>query len=170
MPRNWGNSPPFTFSTCCLDKKALHCFEKYLSLDFRAKLPCPTLVPPRKCWEAQARAGSGEQCLNVMLLTGSAWATALELAFVGSGQSLVLVPAARLSKYLQLRTCSQSRHVHITDACLYLEHGPHCLDQSISSTQTCRVDCQGGLRTMPDLLSSAYSLPCFIFILDSNEC
>lgn len=97
-----------------------------------------------------------------MLLTGSAWATALELAFVGSGQSLVLVPAARLSKYLQLQTCSWSRHMHITDACLYLEHSPHCLDQSISSTQTCRVDCHGGPRTMPDLLSSALS-PLFYF-------
>lgn len=73
VPRNWGNSPPFTFSTCCLDKKALHCFEKYLSLDFRAKVPCLTLVPPKilgsssqsKVWRAMPKCDASHwKCLG----------------------------------------------------------------------------------------------------------
>lgn len=87
---NWGHSPPFRFPPCRLDEKALHCFVNYLSLGLRAEIPCHTLA--KKVLGARERSGCGEQLPNVMIFTGRAWTTAMELAFLGSGQSLVLLP------------------------------------------------------------------------------
>lgn len=56
LPCNWSNSSlSFTSATCGQEEIALHCFEKHLSLDSRAK---KSLATP---WETQDRAGSAEQ-------------------------------------------------------------------------------------------------------------